>query len=58
MQEMTALGAQGTFAFPLVPEGDLELRIGTQEELRAGRWQHRESFVAAGGAPVELNVRF
>jgi hypothetical protein len=42
------LGATGAFALELVPAGELELRVGTREELSAGRWRHRERFTSAG----------
>lgn len=56
LREMTELGAPGTFAFSLVPEGDRELRVGTRQELAAGRWRLREPFEARRGAPVRLEV--
>ena len=55
---MSELGAQGTFAFRMVPEGVHELRVGSKEELLAGRGRLRQSFEARAGDPVRLEVRF
>jgi hypothetical protein len=57
LRTVCELGADGYFAFPLAPAGALELRVGTREELLAGRWSHRQELELARGAELWLDVR-
>jgi len=50
------LGADGFFRFPRVPAGPLELRVGTLEELLAGRWTHTLDLDVGRGATVSVEV--
>ncbi|MFN0244696.1 MAG: carboxypeptidase-like regulatory domain-containing protein, partial [Planctomycetota bacterium] len=52
------LGAEGYFAFELVPVGEHELRVGTPEELRAGGARHRQKITVKreGMAPLDVRV--
>lgn len=48
MEKIRELGADGSFAFPGVPIGELELRVGTPHQLLAGEAQHRQPLVVTG----------
>jgi len=56
MRSVSELGADGFFRFPLVPVGTLELRIGTREELLAGRWTHHQELRVARGETLAVEV--
>jgi RNA polymerase sigma factor (sigma-70 family) len=56
MQAEAELGAQGTFYFARVPAGELELRLGTPDELRAGRSRWSRTIEARSGEPLKLEI--
>lgn len=56
MGPLAELGHDGWFRFPLVPVGELELRVGTRADLLAGRWLRREELRVARGATVFVEV--
>jgi hypothetical protein len=56
MRSEAELGAQGTFYFARVPVGELELRLGTTDELRAGRWRWSRKIEVRPGEPLKLEV--
>lgn len=56
MQAEAELGAQGTFYFARVPIGALELRLGTTEELRAGRSRWSRRIGVKSGEPLVLAI--
>lgn len=57
LRTVSDLGADGYFAFPLAPAGALELRLGSREELLAGRSCHRQELELARGGELWLDVR-
>jgi RNA polymerase sigma-70 factor, ECF subfamily len=56
MRVEAELGAQGTFYFARVPVGPLELRLGTVDELRAGRWRWSRKIEVRAGEPLTLEI--
>ncbi len=57
MQPMTELGADGSFAFELVPVGTWELRVGTRAQLLDGAFTHREPLTVPRAGIEDLEVR-
>jgi hypothetical protein len=56
MRAEAELGAQGTFYFERVPIGELELRLGTAEELRANRSRWSRRIEVRLGEPLALEI--
>ena len=56
MKTMAELGHDGWFRFPLVPVGELELRVGTRADLLAGRWLARQELRTARGVTASVEI--
>lgn len=56
MQAVRELGADGSFTFPTVPIGGVELRVGTAGELLAGKARHRQALTVIGDDDPFLDV--
>lgn len=56
LRPLCELGADGSFRLPLVPAGELELRVGTRAELLGGRWRGRTTLQLAPGEERVLEL--
>ncbi len=56
MEKIRELGADGSFSFPGVPIGELELRVGTPQQLLAGEAQHRQPLAVTGADDTFVEI--
>jgi len=56
MSALVELGADGRFAVSSVPSGTLDLRLGSPEQLRRGRWQRSTRVVVRPGETTRVEL--